>query len=202
MDVVDLKPDQIPLAGELLARAFSDDGLAVHMYPDEAERRARIPWHFSAMVRYGVLFGRVLTTPGDPLGVAVWLAPGETAMTDDRIMAAGMDASAHVLGEEAFGRFMAAMQHIEGSYEQDVPSERWHLALIGVHPDHAGRGVGSTLIRSVLRAADRQRLPCYLETANARNVPFYEGHGFATIRNGTVPDTAVDYWVMRRHPVM
>lgn len=199
-DVVDLKPDHIPAAGAVLARSLFEDGLAKHMYPDAAERKVRTPWHFSAMVRYGVLFGRVLTTAGEPHGVAVWLPPGETAMTDNRIAAAGLDASPAVLGEVGFGRFVSAMAQIEPYRAQDVPPEHWYLALLGVDPDYSGKGIGSSLLRPILAQADADSLPCYLETAEERNVAFYQRHGFETIRHGTVPDTAVEYWTMKRSP--
>jgi GNAT superfamily N-acetyltransferase len=200
MDIVDLKPDQIPAAGAVLARALFEDGLAKHMYPDQEERKARTPWHFSAMVRYGVLFGRVLTTAREPHGVAVWLAPGETAMTDNRIAAAGLDASPAVLGEEAFGRFVSAMAQIEPYREQDVPPRHWYLALVGVDPDYSGKGIGGSLLRTILAEADMEGLPCYLETAEEGNVAFYQKHGFETVRHGTVCDTAVEYWTMQRSP--
>lgn len=200
MDVVDLKPDHIPAAGAVLARALFDDGLAKHMYPDEEERKARTPWHFSAMARYGVLFGRVLTTAGEPHGVAIWLAPGKTAMTENRIAAAGLDASPAMLGEAAFGRFMGTMAEIEPYREQDIAPRHWYLALVGVDPDYGGKGIGSALLRPILAAADSEGVPCYLETAEERNVAFYQQHGFETIRHGTVPDTVVEYWTMQRSP--
>ena len=200
MDVVDLKPDQIPAAGALLARALFDDGLAKHMYPDQEERKARTPWHFGAMVRYGVLFGRVLATAGELRGVAVWLAPGEAEMTDNRIAAAGLDASPAVLGDEAFGRFVSAMAQIEPYREQDVSPQHWYLALVGVDPDYSGKGIGGSLLRPILAEADGEGFPCYLETAEGRNVAFYQKHGFETVRHGTVPDTAVEYWTMQRSP--
>lgn len=200
MDVVNLEPDRIPAAGALLARALFEDGLARHMYPDNGERRTHTPWHFSAVVRYGVLFGRVLTTAGEPRGVAVWLPPGESAMTDSRVAAAGLDASPAVLGEEAFGRFMSVMEQIEPLHEQDVPDRHWYLALLGVDPEHAGRGIGSALIEPVLAEADRDGLPCYLETAEKLNLAFYEKHGFEVLRHGIASGTAVEYWTMRRLP--
>lgn len=200
MDVIDLKPDHIPAAGAVLARALFEDGFARHMFPDQEERKARTPWHFSAMVRYGVLFGRVLTTPGEPRGVAIWLTPGETAMTDNRIAAAGLDASPTMLGEAAFGRFVRAMEEIEPYRQQDIAPRHWYLALVGVDPDFSGKGIGSSLLRPIFAEADAEGIPCYLETAEKRNVAFYQKHGFETVRHGTVPDSAVEYWTMQRSP--
>lgn len=199
-EIVDLVPDQIAAAGAVLARAFFDDGLARLMYPDDEERKRLTPWHFTALVRYGALFGRVLTTPGQPLGAAIWLPPGEPDMTEERMAAAGMDASVAMLGAEAFGRFAAAMEQIAPHREQAVPDPHWYLALIGVDPDHAGKGIGSALLQPVFADADRDGLACYLETAEAANVAFYEARGFAVTRYGTVSGTSVDYWTMLREP--
>ena len=198
MEIVDLTPEQIPAAGSLLARAFSDDGLTKYMYPDDGERATLSPWHFTAVVRYGVLFGRVLATTDPLLGVAVWLPPGEHVMTENRIAAAGLDAAPAVLGEAAFGRFVGAMQAIEPFHAEDVPERHWYLALIGVAPEQSGKGIGGRLMSPVLVDADRDGLMCYLETAHERNVSFYERQGFEMVRNGTAAGTTVDYWTMRR----
>ena len=44
-----------------------------------------------------------------------------------------------------------------------------------------GRGLGSQLLKHTLVAVDKDRLPAFLETANPRNVPLYERHGFDVI---------------------
>lgn len=59
--------------------------------------------------------------------------------------------------------------------------------------------VGS-LLRPILAEADAEALPCYLETAEERNVAFYRKHGFETVRHGTALDTPVEYWTMQRSP--
>lgn len=200
MDIVDLDPDQIPVAGEILARSLFDDGLAVHMFPDAEERRSLGPWHFSAMVRYGVLFGRVLTTVDEPSGVAIWLPPGETSMTESRIAAAGLDASPAMLGEQAFGRFLTAVEKTEEFHSRDMRVPHWYLALLGVDPDESGKGVGGALLRHTLVEADEGGMPCYLETAEQRNVGFYKQFGFRVLRQGHLAGTAVNYWTMMRPP--
>ncbi len=50
----------------------------------------------------------------------------------------------------------------------------------------------------ILAHADREVLPCYLETTKDVNVPFYEKHGFTVVSDGIVPDTALRVWGMRR----
>lgn len=42
-------------------------------------------------VGYGSRFGDVLTTAGSTLGHAVWLPPGETSLSEERMGAVGFD---------------------------------------------------------------------------------------------------------------
>lgn len=187
-------------AGDTLAKAFSSDPLASYMLPDPGERQRLLPWHFATLVRYGVLFGETYATSGNVRGVAVWLTPGETEMTPERLAAAGMDQAPAVLGTEAWERFMGVMEYMEGLHAADMPDEHWYLAAIGVDPEVAGKGLGSALLQPVLETADAQGKPCYLETAAADNKPFYEGHGFAVVRQGVEPASGIDYWTFRREP--
>jgi GNAT superfamily N-acetyltransferase len=62
--------------------------------------------------------------------------------------------------------------------KQHPRDEHVYLALLGLRPDRQGRGLGGRLIEPGLAYADEHRLPCYLESSNPRNVPFYERHGF------------------------
>ena len=81
-----------------------------------------------------------------------------------------------------------------------MPDRHWYLALVGVHPDHSGKGIGSALIRPMLDEADRDGLPCYLETAESSNVGIYEHLGFEIKREGKVEDSNVSLWTMIRQP--
>ena len=64
-------------AGEIQARAFFDDPVFTFVFPDETERRERLPWLMSIGVAYGARFGHVDTTAGSMLGHAVWVPPGD-----------------------------------------------------------------------------------------------------------------------------
>src|SRR5258706_6868028 len=81
----------IEAAGRAPALAFQDDPLQTYVLPDAKERARLSPAHFTALVRYGHLFGEVFTTGGSPEGVAVWLPPGGWEMTPDRAAEAGID---------------------------------------------------------------------------------------------------------------
>jgi GNAT superfamily N-acetyltransferase len=187
-------------AGTTLASAFYSDPLATYMLPDLEDRRRLLPWHFAALARYGALFGETYATSGDFRGVAVWLTPGETEMTPERLAAAGMDQAPVVLGAKPWKRFMDVIEYMEGLRAIDMPGDHWYLAAIGVEPTTAGKGLGSALLRRVLDVADAQGKPCYLETAAADNRFFYEKHAFLVARQGVEPASGIRYWTFRRDP--
>lgn len=198
--IEDLDEGRIEAAGACLARSFVADPLAVHMFPEESARRELLPWHFSAVVRLGVKFGRVLTTRGKPLGAAVWLKPGEGEMTEERIVAAELHRAPEVLGESAWNRFTQAVAYLEEIHAHDLPEDHWYLMVLGVAPEQQGRGLGSALMQPILEQADREGRKCYLETAEITNVPYYEKRGFRVLRQGAEESSGVPYWTFSRNP--
>lgn len=144
--MIRLPETEISRAGELLARSFFCDPIVVYMFPDEGERARLQPWHCTAFVRYGHLFGEVYSTAGHTCGVAVWLPRGEAEMTPERIERAGLDKAPQVLGKEPWGRFTSVMDYLERFHQRDVQPHHWYLPLIGIDPSHQGRGLGSHLL--------------------------------------------------------
>jgi GNAT superfamily N-acetyltransferase len=174
--VTKLRESQIEAAGEALARGFIADPLAVYMLPERSQRAQLLPWHFSAFVRYGHLFGEVFTTD-QAEGAAVWLPPGDAQMTPDRIEQAGLHEAPLKLGA-AWARFMSILEYLEPFHARDMPTAHWYLAVLGVDKPLQGQGLGSALLAPMLARADGEGLPCYLETVESTNVPFYQRHGF------------------------
>jgi GNAT superfamily N-acetyltransferase len=142
----------------------------------------------------------VYGTAGGTDGVAVWLPPGEAEITPERAARAGLDRAPEVLGAAAWERFRTLMDHMEQFHHQDVQPRHWYLPILGVDPAHQGRGLGGRLLAPILARADTEGLPCYLETVEPRNVPFYQKHGFAVVTEGVEPYSGVRFWTCRRDP--
>ena len=53
----------------------------------------------------------------------------------------------------------------------------WYLETMGVDPAAQRQGLGGRLLEPVLRIADRDRVDCYLETADPRNADYYPATG-------------------------
>jgi len=197
-NIVPLREENLGAAAEALARAFHNDPLQAYVFPDPAERAARSPEHFAPILRYGLLFGEVLTNEGTPLGASVWLPPGEWEVTPERAAEDGIDDLPRAIGEEAAGRFFSALGAID-QYHREIPTH-WYLMVVGVSPEGRGRGLGRALIQPIMDRADAAGLSCYLETAQPDNVAFYEHLGFKQVVDVVEPQSGLRLWTFRRDP--
>ncbi len=194
------RPDQLRESGAVLARAFDDDPMMTYILPDDAARMKSGAWFFTAAAKYGNKFGEIYTTADGVEGDAIWLPPGQQKVSPWRMAQVGMLAAPLHFGFSAFGRFLTVVNHVEHLHDRDMPQPHWYLMVLGVDPPRQGQGVGGALIAPKLAQADAEALPCYLETMKARNVTFYEKHGFAIVHEGDIPKGGPHFWTMKRMP--
>merc|ERR1719330_308038 len=77
----------------------------------------------------------------------------------------------------AFGRVMLML---EERRHHHAPTAL-HLQLLGTLPSMQNKGLGAQIIEVGIARADMRGLPCYLESSNPKNVPFYERQGFVVL---------------------
>lgn len=196
-----LDTDSAEEVGHILASAMFNDPLAAATFPEIEDREALLPLHFEALARYCALFGEVHGI-GDPLeAAAIWLAPGETEMSPERLVTAGFNTHAEVIGEEASERFFGVMEHMEGVHAALIDRDHWYLQMIGVSPDVQQGGYGSALLTPALEEADQALQPIYLETFAAETVAYYENLGFEVLASDRDSVLGLKYWAMLREPV-
>lgn len=171
-----------------LAAAFFDDPVFVYCYPD-AVRRQRIlrPW-FEAVVTSTLVHEQIYTAPEAVAG-AVWLPPDAP---EDAHLGARL---AEISGEDA-DRLAGVFELMEANH----PEEPHHyLFLLATRPEWQSRGIGSTLLRPVLEACDRDAMPAYLEATNEGNRRLYLRHGFEPVGEIRLPG-GPSMWPMWREP--
>jgi GNAT superfamily N-acetyltransferase len=184
-------------AGALLARAFFDDPLTTHLFPDESQRARDAPEMFDVLARYDILFGAV-DRLGDFDAVATWLMPGEIAETPEKLAQAGFDQLANKIGTAPLERLGAFYSVVEEAHMRAAPEPHWYLRLLGVDPGRQRRGLGGLLLAYGLARADESGRPCFLETFAERNVPFYLRHGFQLVLDEVEPNSGIRYWGFHR----
>jgi GNAT superfamily N-acetyltransferase len=185
-----LQLDAVVEAAGVVARAFHDDELTVHLYPDAGERARLTPSMFAALVRYHCLYGRVDHLPG-VAAVAVWRPPDAAVETPEMVAAAGFDDLPPEVPLERLSAFFSA---IEPWHEQAAPEPHWYLDLLGVEPSRQGVGLGSRLLAHGLDRADASGRPTFLWTFSPRNVPFYVRHGFEVVVDRQEPASRLRCW--------
>lgn len=198
MTATQMNPSDLDAHAAALARAFQADPLQAYILPDAGEREARSPAQFASILRYGLLYGEVFTAAGPAAGAAVFLPPDGWEVTPDRAAAAGFDEWPTTIGETATERFLSTLSAIEPFHHRDVPRAHWYVFVVGVSPEAQGTGLGRALLQPVLDRARSQGLPCYLETAQPKNVGFYEHLGFRTLVEMVEPQSGLTLWTFRR----
>jgi len=198
-EVIALPPSQLKQASAVLCRAFYDDPLVQYTVPDKARRTRLLPSFYSIVVRYALRYGEVYTTPAVE-GVACWLSPGNTTLSQWRMLRVALHNVSLLFNLSDQRRNNIVARYTDSVHEHAVSGPHWYLWGLGVDPSRQHQGIGGQLIQPNLARADRDGLPCYLETTNEINLPFYEKHGFKVVSDGVVPECGLRVWGMVARP--
>lgn len=184
-------------AGHVLARAFRDNpGMLAVMRDDPPEVRQRLLDR--AMAAYAEAyrrFGRIDVVRDDNgliVATALSFAPGAYPPPFRFLLVAGRG---FLPGGPR--RIVRAVRVDRWMKKLHMAEPHWYLNMVGVLPEHQGRGHGGALVRDLTARADADRVPCYLETDKEDNVRIYERHGFHVTSRQTAP-LDLDVWFMRR----
>lgn len=174
--------------GALLTVAFAADPFVRWILPDP---------HLFTQSNYG--YARINAEPGfahganhiigDGLGMAIWRPPG--VVPDSEAIA---ENSARTFHPDRLTPFFDLLKACEPYH---IYQPHWHLSLIAVDPAHGGQGLGSRLLDHGLAICDRDRLPVYLESTNARNLTVYQRHGFDLLAEVSIAGAPARYPMLR-----
>ena len=182
----------------VMASAFHQDPLWVHLVPNEAKRAGHLRRFFeffmSTMLAMQDVHGL-----GNPLeAVAIWdtpeprerppKPPPEWAFMKLVFSPTFLVASKT---SKIFDRF-------EQMRKVHAPERHFYLVSIGVSPGSQGKGLASRLIRHGLVDADARGMGAYVETMTPRNVRIYEHFGFELKEKWDVPKTNLSTWALYR----
>jgi GNAT superfamily N-acetyltransferase len=196
---IPLHPDQVEQAAAMLARAFQDDPLPHFLFPDTERRRQHLPALFAWWLQDALRDGEV-RCHGPVLAVAIWTPPQATAEPQPEAAeaAAAWRDGTRLLTTDERDRLERYVEYVDALHARLMPDPHAALFAIGVEPAHQGRGLGTTLMAPTLARLTTAGIPCYLDTGTARNVRFYERHGFRVLAEGVVPGSSLRIWAMRR----
>ena len=199
VEIVRLDREQRERAVDAVTRAFLDDPMWSCVLPDRTARGTLLRPMWNALAEFSLVYGEAWTTSnGD--GAALWIRPGKTKTTLWMVARTGFALPRSIFGlpKDARGRFFKMMLFIDGIHRKLMPEPHWYLWLLGVAPEAQRRGIGRRLLEPILDRADREGVPCYLETQTTGNVAFYAKSGFEVIREDVEPVCGLPIWFLRR----
>jgi GNAT superfamily N-acetyltransferase len=174
---------------ETLTAAFAEDPLWNWALP-EPETLAAF-WRF--LIRSALRYPCSWTLDGYA-AASVWIPPDGVELTDDE------QERLEPLLEELAGPRSAEVLELLERFESSHPNgpPHYYLSLLGVHPDHRGKGLGMGLLAENLRSIDAEGVPAYLESTNSANDSRYAGLGFVRVGEFSTPDESVTVATMWR----
>ena len=148
-------PADVPSLASALARAFYDDPVVGHWcMPDVSRRMRRLERTFELFLHRIYLTHDECYTLDGLAGGAFWLPPNTWDVKGvDELRLVARLAQIH-------GRGVVRIAQVMGFIEEKHPHEpHYYLQFLGVEPRSQGRGMGSALLRPVLKRSDRDGVP-------------------------------------------
>jgi GNAT superfamily N-acetyltransferase len=183
------------LLASVLADAFRDDPIFVHMLPLGIRRRdSRLRRFFQLEVPRSVRLGGAWVS-ADGAGAAIWYPPAgwEPSRWQDLRQVPAMT--------RIFGRHSARGSRVQAELRRHHPQHpHWYLFYLGTRPGRQKAGIGTALLRPMLERCDSQGVPAYLEATSPRNRSLYLRHGFEDQRALNLPDGGPPMYPMWRQP--
>jgi len=184
-------------AASVLGRAFRDNpGIAAVLKGESPERRERLVGNaMVALARATLQIGQasVIKQEGQIVAVSLVLPPRAYPLPlwIDALVLWSLLRSPpkHWV---RFARLDARMR------KRHVREPHFYLWVLGVDPEHQGRGHGSALLRMLDAQADAAATPCYLETDKPSSVRLYQRHGYDVRSEERVPVLDFQFWFMLR----
>lgn len=202
LKIVQLLRSQTEEATQTLSDAFSRDPILNYFLPEnQAKKLNALKVISEKLLNYCQPHNHIYTTSDNIKGIAMWLPPETASFTWSELrnlFTSGILTIPFYMRWERFSDVLAFMI-VELFRRQRYPEPHWYLAMLGVASQYQGQGIGAALLQPILQQADRDKIPCYLETSTEGAVRFYQRQGFEIVHVGCIGKT-LPYWTMKRLP--
>lgn len=161
------------LIRDILTNSFASNLSVNYIIKQDAKRISRIQALMDYSIEVCFMFGEVLLSDDDK-GCALILYPQRKRTTLRSIL---LDLNLIFRAIRLTGIIKAFKR--EGLIkERQAKDAMLYIWFIGVDPLHQKQGIGTGLLEDLIKKADNQNLPTYLETSTLNNLPWYQQFGF------------------------
>lgn len=175
-----IQKKDIDKAAKILAKSFIDYPIFKFVFPDEQYRKNKIHHLFSFFIKLGMLRGEVFASSKNIEAVSIWLNPDVKLSLLDYLKA-GIIFLKFKIDRKSIKRFSEIGLTKKKNRSNILNNNYCLLDVIGVDPQFQKKGFARLLVESKLIDTDKLKIPCYVETSNQENIPFYERFGFKLI---------------------
>lgn len=185
LNIRDLREDEVAIAAALCTRAMADNPAQVAAFGSDAPRRRRIADALFRPLLAGLLRrGRVKAAIEHQsiVGIAAAAAPErcDPGLLERAAILAGL------LRHGNAGTAVRTFRWAKAWKGWEPKAAHWHLGPVAVEPGHQGQGIGTRLVRSLVRELAATGVDLYLETDKPENVKFYAALGFRILGEAQV----------------
>ena len=160
--------------GDIVAEAFAEDPVNLWIFGN----REAMPSVFSSLARH-VYLPRGVCHIAANNGATMW-THSSASLELPLLPTLGLVGT--LMGKGSKGATKRALSASAVMKREHPKAPHMYLFAIGTRKAARGKGLGKTLIRPMLDAADRAGLPCYLENSNPANTGFYRSNGFERMK--------------------
>ena len=193
-----LAKNQIKLASDAVSEAFFNDPLMLFLFPKQKERKRKLKSMMELLIRIGINYGVVNTTSSKLEGIAIWFPSHKVRITPWMGILNGGIPYFFKLGSKSVKKQNKLYKYIFSRHIELMPSPHWYLSIIAINPVFQGKGLSRILFNSMINQIDKEKLSCFLDTNNERNLHIYKRFGFKILEQYRIPDTDVINWAMIR----
>lgn len=129
-------------------------------------------------------------------GAAIFIYPNRKKIFNLSSLIESVKVVLNAFGVAGIRKVLRREEYIKSLHPQN---DFLYLWFIGVVPAEQGKGTGSLLLNELIKIADEQKIPVYLETSLIENLPFYKKHGFEVYHEWLDDQSGILLYFLRNH---
>jgi len=197
--VAPLQVSQTQALVTMLSRSIQNELHFIYILPDEQARRIILRGLIEMVaIPASRLFGEISTT-NQIDGASLWIRPG-SGFTFEWMIRSAIGGMPLKLDPASLRRWINLGARVEKARHRLVRGPHWYLLALGVEPSIDRCTHSGLLTGPVLSSADSDKIPCYVEIFDERDLSFYENLGFRVEGAGSIPHGGPSFWAMIRAP--
>lgn len=200
LEIAQADSEDVDQAVSLLVEAFASDPQMVFFFPVELEKRSALVREFFTILieaRLGLHMPVLLAKSGNGVSGVVM---GYDSTRPEWLPVHSRKFSEFESRHPGLSERLSEADSIMKKCQPDA--RHYYLGVVGVAPMEQGKGTGTALIRYFLNMSDQDKASngTFLETANPKNVPYYERLGFGVVGQGPIDQNTTLWCLYRAKP--